>query len=412
MTAKRPVREDGGWLETHPLKPLLPLAFKLIGFFIFTGPRWIIMTIRLMIFAALLMPAWIRLFFFYLADSKLVRNIRYGDKPRQLVDIYLPEPIHNMRGEKRYPVVVFLTGGAWIIGYKAWGLLMGKILMRHGIITLTPDYRNFPMGTVNEMLEDASEALKWTVENIESYGGDVNQIYLAGQSAGAHLGMMSLIEKLKQEKRGKVADDGPQPNLHDYSLASIKGFIGISGPYDLFGLTRHLHFRGLHSSILTRIVGGKKLVEHYSVTRRIRSPQFKSDLEGRQFPPVVLFHGTRDKSVPFSSSEELATELKKHGISVSTKYYPGKTHTDPIIEDLMYVEYVKDDLMTDIIDVVKGRRKIGSEILQHSAFRRRPSLMEERDITARRPSIIDGNNGEPTMVPVFLIKIARRVNPF
>ena len=69
---------------------------------------------------------------------------------RNLLDIYVPEGTqhrHTRGSEKQhetYPVVVFLSGGAWIIGYKCWGALMGKMFSEHGVIFVTPDYRNFP----------------------------------------------------------------------------------------------------------------------------------------------------------------------------------------------------------------------------------------------------------------------------
>lgn len=42
------------------------------------------------------------------------------------------------------------SGGIWIIGYKAWGLLLARILACHGILVVLPDYRNFPQGAVQE----------------------------------------------------------------------------------------------------------------------------------------------------------------------------------------------------------------------------------------------------------------------
>ena len=36
------------------------------------------------------------------------------------------------------------TGGAWTIGYKAWGSLLGRRLSKHGCLCYCIDYRNFP----------------------------------------------------------------------------------------------------------------------------------------------------------------------------------------------------------------------------------------------------------------------------
>lgn len=36
------------------------------------------------------------------------------------------------------------AGGAWTIGYKAWGALLGRRLSAQGVMVACLDYRNFP----------------------------------------------------------------------------------------------------------------------------------------------------------------------------------------------------------------------------------------------------------------------------
>ena len=36
------------------------------------------------------------------------------------------------------------TGGAWTIGYKAWGSLLARRLSKQGLLVCCLDYRNFP----------------------------------------------------------------------------------------------------------------------------------------------------------------------------------------------------------------------------------------------------------------------------
>ena len=53
-------------------------------------------------------------------------------------------------------MVVYVTGGAWLIGYKAWGALIGWRLSQRGALVLCLDYRNFPQGRALDMLEDVN----------------------------------------------------------------------------------------------------------------------------------------------------------------------------------------------------------------------------------------------------------------
>ncbi len=40
---------------------------------------------------------------------------------------------------------------------------------------------------MEDMMKDVDAAIEWVFRNIERYGGDVSQIFLMGQSAGAHM---------------------------------------------------------------------------------------------------------------------------------------------------------------------------------------------------------------------------------
>ena len=75
-------------------------------------------------------------------------------------------------------------GGAWIIGYKLWCALIGRGLSSMGVLTIVPDYRNFPQGDVQDMVSDIVAAVRWTHKNARQYGGNPEKMVLAGQSAG------------------------------------------------------------------------------------------------------------------------------------------------------------------------------------------------------------------------------------
>ncbi|PPD74486.1 hypothetical protein GOBAR_DD28592 [Gossypium barbadense] len=105
----------------------------------------------------------------YFFSSQVRRSIVYGDQPRNRLDLYLPT---NTDGPK--PVVVFVTGGAWIIGYKAWGSLLGLQLAERDIIVACVDYRNFPQGTISDMVKDVSQGVSFVCNLIDRFGGDPN----------------------------------------------------------------------------------------------------------------------------------------------------------------------------------------------------------------------------------------------
>ncbi|CUG03877.1 membrane-associated protein, putative [Bodo saltans] len=108
---------------------------------------------------------------------------------------------------KKYPIVICVSGGAWIIGCHLWGALLARILAGRGCIVFCPDYRNFPQSNMAEMTRDVSDAIAWVLRNAERYNGDLDNVTLIGQSAGAHLSWMSIISqaRLAAEAKAKAA---------------------------------------------------------------------------------------------------------------------------------------------------------------------------------------------------------------
>ncbi|XP_077253706.1 isoprenylcysteine alpha-carbonyl methylesterase ICME-like isoform X3 [Tasmannia lanceolata] len=194
---------------------LTRLSFKLLRY-LGVGYRWITKFLALGCYAALLMPGFLQVGYYYYFSSQVRRSVVYGEQPRNRLDLYLPFDIDEPK-----PVVAFVTGGAWIIGYKAWGALLGQELAERDVIVACIDYRNFPQGTISDMVKDASQGISFVCNNISDYGGDPNRIYLVGQSAGAHIAACALLDQA-------VKECGEGENT-DWSVSQIKSYFGISG---------------------------------------------------------------------------------------------------------------------------------------------------------------------------------------
>ena len=108
--------------------------------------------------------------------------------------------------ETLLPVMVFIHGGAYLMGSGSQVAYRGEHLARRGVVVVTINYRLGVLGFLahpvlydeksggfgNWGLLDQIAALSWVKENIAAFGGDPQNVTAFGESAGA----MSLCELL------------------------------------------------------------------------------------------------------------------------------------------------------------------------------------------------------------------------
>ena len=106
----------------------------------------------------------------------------------------------SQRSGKGWPVMVWIHGGAYVIGANYQGWFNGESLARKGVVVVTINYRLGPFGFMahpllsresehgvsgNYGLLDQVAALEWVRRNIAAFGGDPSCVTIFGESAGA-----------------------------------------------------------------------------------------------------------------------------------------------------------------------------------------------------------------------------------
>ena len=120
-------------------------------------------------------------------DVDYVSGVDY-EAGKDLLDIYMPE------GAVDAPVVVFFHGGGLRAGDKSVGQVVAQRLVPHGIGVVSASYRLTPSVMHPAHVQDAAAATAWVVEHIASYGGDSENVYVSGHSAGAYLAALLALD--------------------------------------------------------------------------------------------------------------------------------------------------------------------------------------------------------------------------
>jgi acetyl esterase len=115
---------------------------------------------------------------------EVLRDLPYlrTGRPDHTLDVYRP-----VERSGPLPVVLYVHGGGFRILSKDTHWIFGLVFARRGFVVLNVNYRLAPTYPFPAALEDVSDAWRWAIENAALFGGDPNNIIVAGESAGANL---------------------------------------------------------------------------------------------------------------------------------------------------------------------------------------------------------------------------------
>lgn len=229
-------------------------------------------------------------------NYSIKEDVAYGDLDRQKLDVYIPK----INSDKPLPVVLFYYGGGWDSGHKENYLFVAEAFTSKGFLTVIPDYRVFPNVKFPDFMLDPVSAGQWVKQHVASYGGDPDNIFVIGHSAGAHIGMMMNLNK-------------DYLATADLKPAQFRAFIGLAGPYD---------FLPLQSKRLKDIFGPEEI--------RWKSQPINFVTGENQ--PTLLMVGLKDGTVWPRNTFNLADAITEKKGQVEVLKYPTYGHVDMVVK--------------------------------------------------------------------------------
>jgi para-nitrobenzyl esterase len=141
----------------------------------------------------------------------------------------------RIAGGDRRPVMVWIHGGAYVLGSANQPLYDGRVLASgDDVVVVTVNYRLGAFGFLdlssfstpkrrfdsNLGLRDVLHALHWIRENIAAFGGDPDRVTLFGESAGAGI-ITTLLTSPAAEGlfAGAIAQSSPATSVYDSTRA-------------------------------------------------------------------------------------------------------------------------------------------------------------------------------------------------
>jgi acetyl esterase/lipase len=228
------------------------------------------------------------------------KDIEYGKAgdETQLLDVNSPA------GSGPFPIAIIVHGGGWTRGDKQGDeKVLFAPLVDANFVCISINYRLAPKNKWPACLDDVKTAIKWVKANGAKYKGDPNRVALFGYSAG---GQIACLEAVTADKD-----------------TAVQALVGLAAPTDLvFDSLR----RGNVSSYLKDLFGLQGTdVNTPQTVQGIWELSPINNLKAG-LPPVLLVHGTADKSVPYQLSLNFKNRLDAFGVPCEMITINGASH--------------------------------------------------------------------------------------
>lgn len=212
------------------------------------------------------------------------------------LDVYRP------RQAQHAPVVVFFYGGDWTHGERGWYRFVGDALAARGVVAVIPDYRKVPDVGPHGFMADAARAVAWAHAHAAELGGDADDVFVMGHSAGGHIAALLATDPRWLAAVGLVPRD-------------LAGCIGLAGVY-LF-LPADVEDDGMIA-----VFG-----DDGAAQERTMPLTFVRGAE----PPALLLHGLDDDEVDPANSRLFAAALREHGDEAELRLYRDVDHAQLLL---------------------------------------------------------------------------------
>jgi acetyl esterase/lipase len=214
------------------------------------------------------------------------------------LDLHIFPPDTSYQKTKR-PVIIYFSGGSWTKGTPEWDFYNCANYAKKGWVAVAVEYRIADRFETSpfEAVKDARSAIRWLRMNAATYNIDTNRIVATGNSAGGHLVLTTAMANEINETTDNL-NFSASPNI----------LLVNSGVYSLYadGSTDWIS-KGLKDKSLVKKISPQHLLK-------------------KGLPPMLIIHGTNDKSVDYLSAKNFVDAMKQVGNEFEFQTLEGAPH--------------------------------------------------------------------------------------
>ena len=236
------------------------------------------------------------------------------------------------RGASRlYPCVVYVQGSAWMRQDVYANLPCIARLAARGFVVAVVQYRESGIGVFPDQVHDARNAVRFMRVHAAEYAVDADRVAIMGDSSGGHIACHAAI----------LHDDGAASDLFGGVSGDVSAVVNYYGSTDFTiedANPSTVNHNGPESPE-GQVMGGIDLNVDREARERLT---VRCNIDATtKMPPVLTFHGTKDRTVNARCSALLHRDLVASGHDSTLYLLRGADHGGP--------EFWSDDVL-EIVD--------------------------------------------------------------
>lgn len=246
----------------------------------------------------------------YFCGYEIHRDVRYGEKDMNLMDVYLPREAYTSENNG---VILFIHGGSWSGGDKTDETIRCRMLASQGYIVANVNYTLWSEETadtyhVSLVLDELDAALLQVQEFAATRGIVIDKAATVGYSAGAHLAMLYAYS------RGENAP------------IDIAFVASMAGPADI---SATVWGEDMAIRVARRLTGAEithEMLRSGDADKLLASVSPVSFID-ENTPPTLMMQGGADTVVPPANADSLVEKFTVNAVTYDYVHLKDSDHS-------------------------------------------------------------------------------------